>query len=95
MNINFFMKEAIDQAKIALNEFIVKHENKELSGSAHYWLGEIHLLKKNYREAALVFAEGDQKFPSGLKAPNSLYKLAETLLKIDKTSKKIAMHLYI
>ncbi len=43
------------------------------------------MLKKNYREAALVFAEGYQKFPSGLKAPNSLYKLAETLIKIDKT----------
>jgi len=76
--------QKFDQAKIALNEFIVKHENKELSGSAHYWLGEIHLLQKDYREAALIFAEGYQKYQSSVKAPDTLYKLAETLIKIEK-----------
>ena len=36
----------------------------------------------------MVFAEGYQKFPLSLKAPNSLYKLAETLIKIDKTKEQ-------
>ena len=55
-----------------------------MSGSAHYWLGEIYLLQKEYREAALIFAEGYQKYPDSVKSPDSLYKLAETLMKIEK-----------
>ena len=49
-------------------------------------MGEIHLLKKNYRKAALIFAEGYQKYPTSFKSPDSLYKLAEALSKIDKIS---------
>ena len=42
------------------------------------------VLKKDYREAALVLAEGYQKYPKSVKAPDSLYKLSEALSKIDK-----------
>ena len=73
-----------DQAKKALKEFIANHSDNQLAGSAHYWMGEIHMFKKDYREAALVFAEGYQKYPSSIKAPENLYKLAEALSKIDK-----------
>ena len=76
--------QKFDQAIKALKDFIINNPDNKLSGSAHYWLGEIHLLKKNYREAALVFAEGYQKYPTSIKAPDSLYKLAETLSQIDK-----------
>ena len=78
--------QKFDQAKNSLREFIVNNTNNDLAGSAHYWLGEIHLLKKEYREAALVYAEGYQKYPSNAKAPDNLYKLAVALLKIDKTN---------
>ena len=47
-------------------------------------MGEIYLLKKENREAALIFAEGYQKYPKSIKAPDSLYKLSEALLKIEK-----------
>ena len=76
--------QKFDQAKKALKKFIADNTDNKLAGSAHYWLGEIHLLKKDYREAALVFAEGYQKYPSSIKAPENLYKLAEALSKIDK-----------
>ena len=78
--------QKFDQAKNSLREFIVNNTNNDLAGSAHYWLGEIHLLKKEYREAALIYAEGYQKYPSNTKAPDNLYKLAVALLKIDKTN---------
>ena len=71
-------------AKNALKIFIDNHKEEKLSGSAHYWLGEIYLLKKEYREAALVLAEGYQKFPKSIKAPDTLYKLSESLINIDK-----------
>ena len=78
--------QKFEQAKLSLNEFIEKNTENELSGSAYYWLGEIHLLQKEFRDAALYFAQGYQQYPSSLKAPDSLYKLAESLSKIDKIS---------
>ena len=76
--------QQFDQAKTALEDFIDNNSENQLSGSSYYWLGEIHLLKKNYREAALVFAEGYQKYPTSIKSPDNLYKLAEALSQIDK-----------
>ena len=76
--------QQFDQAKTALEDFIDNNSENQLAGSSYYWLGEIHLLKKNHREAALVYAEGYQKYPTSIKAPDSLYKLAETLSQIDK-----------
>ena len=76
--------QKFDQANEALKIFISNNSESNLSGSAHYWLGELHLLKEEYREAALIFAEGYQRYPTSIKAPNNLFKLAEALLKIDK-----------
>ena len=76
--------QQFDQAKTALEDFIDNNSENQLAGSSYYWLGEIHLLKKNYREAALVFAEGYQQYPTSIKSPDSLYKLAEALSQIDK-----------
>ena len=78
--------QQFDQAKKALEEFIENNSENELAGPSYYWLGEIYLLKKDYREAALIFAEGYQKYPSSIKSPESLYKLAEALSQIDKIS---------
>ena len=76
--------QQFDQAKTALEDFIDNNSENQLAGSSYYWLGEIHLLKKSYREAALVFAEGYQKYPTSIKSPDNLYKLAEALSRIDK-----------
>lgn len=72
------------EAKNAFKNFIKNNKKNKLSGSAHYWLGEIYLLNKEYREAALIFAEGYQNFPKSIKAPDMLYKLSESLIIIDK-----------
>ena len=74
------------EAKSALINFIEKHNENILSGSAHYWLGEIYVLRKENREAALILAEGYQKFPSSIKAPDMLYKLAQSLMNLEKKS---------
>lgn len=76
--------QRFEKAKTDLELFIKEHGSHNLTGSAHYWLGEILILQKEYREAALVFAEGYQKYPDSIKSPDSLYKLAETLIKIEK-----------
>ena len=76
--------QKFQKAKIQLELFIKDHANHNLTGSAHYWLGEIYHLQKEYHEAALVFAEGYQRYTESVKAPDTLYKLAETLIKIEK-----------
>ena len=76
--------QRFDEAKTSFLIFIEENNENILSGTAHYWLGEIYLLKKEYREAALILAEGYQKFPESIKAPDMLYKLSESLFLIDK-----------
>ena len=73
-----------EEARKSFKNFINQNENNQLSGSAHYWLGELYLLDKNFREAALIFAEGYQNYPKSIKAADMLYKLSEALLEIDK-----------
>tara|TARA_B110000196_G_C21137060_1_gene661699 strand:+ start:1561 stop:2439 length:879 start_codon:yes stop_codon:yes gene_type:complete len=76
--------QEFDNAKIALQNFIKNYQNNQLAGSAHYWLGEVYILKKEYREAAIILAEGYQNYPTSLKAPDMLYKLSESFILIDK-----------
>ncbi len=77
-------KKKWDEAKILLTQFIESHPSNQLSGSAHYWLGELYILEKKFRDAALVFAEGYQKFPESIKAPDMLFKLSQSLYEVDK-----------
>ena len=77
-------KKQYEDAKSLLRDFIANNPKNQLSGSAHYWLGELLLLEKNNREAALVLAEGYQNFPKSIKAPDMLYKLSEALFEIQK-----------
>ena len=73
-------------AKSSFEEFIADNPDNQLSGSAHYWLGELYILEKNYREAALIFAEGFQKFPESIKAAEMLFKLSQSLYQVEKTN---------
>ena len=74
-----------DEAKKLFIKFIKNNPENQLSGSAHYWLGELYILEKKYRDAALVLAEGYQKFPKSIKSPDMLFKLSESLYLADKT----------
>ena len=73
-----------DQAKKSFENFIKNNPEDQLSGSAHYWLGELYILDKKFRDAALIFAEGYQKFPESIKAPDMLFKLSQSLYEVGK-----------
>ena len=73
-------------AKNSFEQFISDNPENQLSGSAHYWLGELYILEKNYRNAALIFAEGFQNFPDSIKAPEMLLKLSQSLYQVGKTT---------
>ena len=77
-------KKNWQEAKNLLKVFIANNSDNQLSGSAYYWLGELYILEKEYREAALTFAEGFQNFPKSIKAPDMLFKLSQSLYLVDK-----------
>ena len=78
------MKKNYNEAKNILDQFIENFAENQLSGSAHFWLGKIYLFETNYRNAAIIFGEGVQKFPNSIKAPEMYYELAKSLIEMDK-----------
>ena len=68
----------------AFQKFKGNYQENILSGSAHYWLGEIYFSKKEYKKAALEWGEGFEKYPKSIKAPDMLYKLSESLVYLKK-----------
>ena len=78
------MKKNYNESKNILDQFIENFPDNQLSGSAHFWLGKIYLFETNYREAAIIFGEGVQKFPNSIKAPEMYYELAKSLKEMDK-----------
>jgi tol-pal system protein YbgF len=66
-------------AEQALRAFIQRYPNDALAGNAQYWLGETYFVRKDYTNAAAVFAEGYEKYPKGGKAADNLLKLGMAL----------------
>lgn len=66
-------------AEQALRAFVTQHPKDPLAGDAQYWLGETFYVRKNWKDAAIAFAEGYQKYPKSGKAPDDLLKLAMSL----------------
>jgi tol-pal system protein YbgF len=69
-------------AEQALRAFIQRYPNDQLTGNAQYWLGETYYVRKDYNNAAAVFAEGYQKYPKGGKAADNLMKLGMSLAQL-------------
>jgi tol-pal system protein YbgF len=69
-------------AEQELRSFIQRYPNDALAGNAQYWLGETYFVRKDYNNAAAVFAEGYQKYPKGGKAADNLLKLGLSLAQL-------------
>ena len=67
------------EAESAFRQFIAAHPQNALSGNAQYWLGETYYVRGDFQQAAVVFAEGFEKWPDNNKAPDNLLKLGLSL----------------
>jgi tol-pal system protein YbgF len=76
---NLIQRGQYDQAEVALKSFIQQHPKDALTGNAQYWLGETYYVRNDFKNAAVAFAEGYQKYPDSQKAPDNLLKLAMAL----------------
>ncbi|HEY4164487.1 MAG TPA: tol-pal system protein YbgF [Dongiaceae bacterium] len=70
---------AYAEAEIALKAFVAQHPSDALTGNAQYWLGESYYVRSDFKNAAVAFAEGYQKYPKSPKAPDNLLKLGMAL----------------
>lgn len=65
-------------------QFIKDHPNHELTGSAHYWLGELSFSEARYEQAVIHYMKGYKSNPKGNRASDNLLKSAISLGKINK-----------
>ncbi|HEY0832712.1 MAG TPA: tetratricopeptide repeat protein [Azospirillum sp.] len=70
-------------AEAAFRDFLAKHGTHALAGDAQYWLGEIFLEQRDYRQAAATFADAIKTYPDSLKVVDSKYKLGVSLARLD------------
>jgi len=70
---------AYPEAGLAFKAFVAQHPKDPLTGNAQYWLGETYYAQSDYKNAAIAFAEGYQKYPKSSKAPDNLLKLGMSL----------------
>jgi len=77
-------KARYGRAARAFQEFLQRHPKGRFAGNAYYWLGETYFAQKKYRQAAIRFADGFQKFPRHPKAPDNLLKLGMAMAKLNK-----------
>jgi len=75
-----------ETAETAFKAFVTTHPDDQLAGAAQFWLGETYYLRGNFQEAAAAYATSYEKFPKGVKAPDSLLKLGMSLVKLGKKS---------
>ncbi len=72
-------------AEKAFNALVQNHPQSRMAGNAQYWLGETYFVRGKYRPAADAFLKAYRNYSNGVKAPDSLMKLALSLTKLGQT----------
>lgn len=74
-----------DESRAAFTAFIEAHPKDDMVQHALYFLGNIAYVQKDYAGAAKAFAQGIRDFPKGPRAPDSMFKLGQTLIALGQT----------
>lgn len=73
-------KARYDEAGAAFRNFADTYPKDDLASQAVYWVGDIAYVQKDYANAARSFAEVIKKYPTSLRAPDSMLKLGQSLI---------------
>lgn len=73
-----------EEADKAFKTFIEKFPKDKMIDNAKYWHAETLYVRGQFADAATAFAEAFQQNPHGIKAPDSLLKLAKSLEALNK-----------
>ena len=61
-------------------------DDTELSPQAIYWVGNISFIRQDYAGAARTFAEAIKKYPKSTRAPDAMFKLAQSFMAMGQKS---------
>lgn len=73
-----------DAAAESFRLFVETYPKDQLVGNAYYWQGEAYYIRRDYVAAADLFRQGFETMPDGPKAADNLYKLALSLVALDR-----------
>lgn len=65
-----------DKAQTAMEQFIQDYPSSQFAPNAHYWLGELYMLKRQFLFASREFSQVIKQFPKSTKVAASQLKLA-------------------
>src|SRR5262249_19978989 len=77
---NLLAKARYDEARAAFRAFADTYPRDDLASQAVYWTGDIAYVQKDYGNAARAFAEVIKKYPTSVRAPDSMLKLGQALI---------------
>ncbi len=77
---NLLAKARYDEASAAFRSFADTYPKDDLASQAVYWVGDIAYVQKDYGGAARAFAEVIKKYPTSVRAPDSMLKLGQALI---------------
>lgn len=72
------------EAQSAFRSFVTGNPKDELTGPAQYWVGEISFTQKDYKGAAVAFADVLKRFSKTPKAPEAMLKLGLSLFELNQ-----------
>jgi len=81
----YMLRRDYASAEKAFNALVQNHPQSRMAGNAQYWLGETYFVRGKYRPAADAFLKAYRNYSNGVKAPDSLMKLALSLTKLGQT----------
>jgi tol-pal system protein YbgF len=76
---NFLTRNDFASAEVALRAFMTSNPEDALASNAQYWLGETYYVRGDYKQAAIEFMSGYQKYPRSNKGPDNLLKLGMSM----------------
>jgi tol-pal system protein YbgF len=84
---NLLAKAQYAEASAAFRSYAdANPDDKDLSGQAIYWIGDIAYVQHDYPGATRAFAEQIKKYPDSSRSPDSMLKLGQSLLAEGQTS---------
>jgi tol-pal system protein YbgF len=84
------LRRQFPEAEAGFRDFLSKHPDHSLAGSAQYWLGETFYIQGDVQQAAKNFLEAYKTYPKSRRAPDSLLKLGMSLSKMGQKDQACA-----
>jgi len=79
---NLIRSKEYQSAITALQSFVTQYPQGPLTGNAHYWLGEVHMVERQTEAAIEQFTLVTSTFPDHRKVPDAMYKAGRAWLKL-------------